>query len=217
MYIDIDIVFSLFVEHKRQLMKEKIQSVLNTSITSYAKNSGTDYKMPVLLEEDWQKIYSDISFVTFVQGMNLGFKNYNGYCVMNSTNHNEYVNPDKLYFISKDENGNMEYHNIKCNKIKDEITNGYKIGDFRKTNIDIIDEADESKTKRGYFFKFDATACYGCINGTSNLPKIDNNKNIYSYVSKNGTIMLKRSYFTSLARERYQMQQIYDRLNLLKE
>ena len=208
---------SPFVEHKRHVMQDKIQSVLNTSITSYAKNSGINYKMPKLLEEDWQKIYSDISFVTFVQGMNLGFKKYNGYCVMNSSNHNEYVNPEKMYFIYEDDNGDTEYHSIKCDKIKNRLTNGYKIGDFRKTNIDIIDETDASKTKRGYFFKFDATACYGCINGNNNLPKIDNNKNIYSYVTNTNSFRVKKSYFTSLARERHEMQKVYDRLNLLKE
>ena len=37
-------------------MKEKIETVLNSSITAYAKKTGSSYRMPKLLEEEWEKI-----------------------------------------------------------------------------------------------------------------------------------------------------------------
>ena len=208
---------SPFVQHKREIMKKKIQTVLNNSISLYAKNTGQNYKMPVLIEEDWNKVYSNISFVTFVQGMNLGFKNYNGYCVMNSTNHSEYVNPNLLYFIEDVGDSNYEYHSIKCNKIRDKMTTGYKIGDFNIINVDVADENDQTITNRESFFKHSATACYGCvnINDSSTLYEGSSSVSAYDYVMNSDDEKLKKSYFTSLARERWQMQQIYDALNLI--
>ena len=93
---------SSFTQHKREIIRNKIESVLNSSITAYSKRTwGHTYKMPKLSEEDWQKIYSNISMITFFQGKNIGLTKYNGYCVLNSTNSNEYVNSNLMYFIDR--------------------------------------------------------------------------------------------------------------------
>ena len=124
---------SSFVQHKRKIMKDKMQNILNSSITSYAAKTANKYKMPVLTEEEWEKIYTNISVISFVQGMNLGFKKYNSYCVLNSTNSNEYVNPNLLYFSD-----GTEYHDIRCEKMEDATSIvGYKIGDFEKTKVEV--------------------------------------------------------------------------------
>lgn len=197
---------SAFVKHKRVIMKEKIQNLLNSSITSYSMKSGKSYKMPVFSEEDWQKIYSNISVVSFVQGMNLGFKNYNSYCVINSTNNNEYVNQNLLYFSD-----GTEYHDIRCEKLKNASSIvGYKIGDFGKTKVEIYENIATAETKEVYYYKHDETACYDCINGSLN-----SSESVYNYVRNGSTpSKIRIAYFLALARERKNTTKLSDRLNI---
>ncbi len=196
---------SPFVQHKREIMKEKIESILNSSITAYANKTRNKYKMPKFSGEDWNKIYNNISVISFVQGMNLGFKDYNNYCILNSTNNQEYVNPNLIYFSD----GN-NYHDIRCNDIKDTETTGYKIGDFEKIKYDITNEKGEV-TGSDYYYKHNELACYKCINGS-----LENDTNIYNYARANDTkTKVKISYFTSLARERYKTTKLLSAYNQL--
>lgn len=188
---------SAFVTHKREIMKEKIETVLNSSITAYAKKTGSSYRMPKLLEEEWEKIYTNISVIAFVQGMNLGFKKYNNYCVLNSTNNSEFVNPNLLYFI--DNNG--YYHDITCSNLSSATSLvGYKIGDFEKIKYEKNSAADTTNEKYHYYYKHEEYACYDCINGGG---KSRTSTNIYDFINKAGTLdKIKKAYYTSLARER---------------
>lgn len=192
---------SAFVQHKREIMKSKIESVLNSSITAYSKRTfGRTYKMPKLTEEDWQKIYSNISMITFFQGKRIGLTNYNGYCVLNSTNSNEYVNPNLMYFIDED----STYHDVRCEKKQGEDLTGYKIGDFRKFITEETD--DEGNTTRKYEYKHKELACYDCVNGS-----LSTNKTVYEYINSADTSNdIKTSYWTSLARERYNTPKLLD-------
>ena len=183
---------SAFTKHKREVMKNKIEQVLNSTITAYSNRTTntTVYKMPKLNVYDWEKIYSNISMVTFFQGKNIGLTNYNGYCVLNSTNSNEYVNPNLMYFIEGD-----TYHDIRCTSINS-YSKGYRIGKFQKRKEAIT---DSNGTTYKYTYEHDENACYNCING-----QISSNASVYDYVRDFKTSdIVKSSYFTSLARERY--------------
>lgn len=183
---------SAFVQNKNKIIKTKMENVLNSSITAYANKTRNSYKMPKFNEEEWKKIYSNISIVALVQGMNLGFKTYNNYCIVSSTNNSEYVNPNLLYFTD----GNS-YHDIRCNEIKGKETTGYKIGDFEKIKYEITDEEGEV-TDTNYYYKHNELACYQCINGNQS-----ETTDIYTYVrSDSADSNVKKSYFTALARER---------------
>lgn len=123
---------SNFVKHKNTIIRNKIEGVLNSTITAYSKRTfGQNYKMPKLKEEEWERIYSDISVTTFFQGKRIGFTKYNGYCVLNSNNHYELVNPNLLYF-TEDHGGETTgthtsdgeinssydyYHDIRCHNL----------------------------------------------------------------------------------------------------
>lgn len=192
---------SAFVQHKRKVIKDKIESVLNSTITAYSNRTwGKTYKMPKLSQDDWQKIYNNISIITFFQGKKIGLTNYNGYCVVNCTNTKEYVNPNLMYFT--DEDG--YYHSILCEKCKNyEIIdksklNGYKIGSFEKKQISVIPEG-ETEPQKEYFYEHNELACYDCINGASTSEK----ENVYEYINASGEEDLKSVYWTSLGRERY--------------
>ena len=209
---------SAFVTHKREIIRNKIESTLNSSITAYANISGKEYKMPKLSEEDWEKIYNNISVITFIQGLDLGMKKYNNYCVLNSTNNSEFVNPNLMYFI--DDSG--VYHDIKCGLLNSSsnINAGYKIGDFATTRYEIqVKEVDGTSKIDGsgnpvmstkYYYKHNEYACYDCING-------GNNRNLgstYDFINDlNDTDIRKKAYYTSLARERQNTVKLLDDYN----
>jgi len=183
---------SAFVQHKRQIIKNKIEGVLNSTITAYSNRTwGQTYKMPKLSEEDWEKIYSNISMITFFQGKRIGLTKYNGYCVLNSTNSNEYVNSNLMYFIDS----NDEYHDIRCTgKAEGDLT-GYKIGDFKRITIEETD--DDGNTTKSYEYKHKELACYECVNGS-----LSATESVQSYLNS-ASDEIKAAYWTSLARERY--------------
>lgn len=207
---------SAFSMHKKEVIRNKIQNVLNSSITAYSKRTyGQEYKMPKLSEEDWEKIYTDISVITFFQGKKIGFTKYNGYCVLNSNNHNELINPNLLYFITDD-----YYHDIRCKEISDideiKITQegrksiktirGWKIGRFQRKTITQTDE-ETGKATYSHTYERKECACYECING----PVSNSGISIYDYInvatssiSEEGhaKALVTCSYWTSLARER---------------
>ena len=198
---------SAFVTHKREIIRNKIESTLNSSITAYANISGKEYKMPKLSEEDWEKIYNNISVITFIQGLDLGMKKYNNYCVLNSTNNSEFVNPNLMYFI--DNSG--VYHDIKCESLNtgSNINAGYKIGDFATTRYEIqvkeadgtpkIDSSGNPVMSTKYYYKHNEYACYDCINGGNNRKS----GSTYDFIKGLlNTDKRKIIYYTSLARER---------------
>ncbi len=205
---------SLFVQHKKTIIKEKIEETLNSSITAYANKTRNTYKMPKFKEEDWDKVYNNISVISFVQGMNIGFKNYNHYCILNSTNNQEYVNPNLIYFTD-----GANYHDIRCEEIKNKPTTGYKIGSFEKQTYEaekkdedgnsITDAQGNPVIENQYYYKHNELACYGCINGTLNT-----NKSVYDYVRDSSTEQLvKVSYFSALARERHKTTKLLNSYN----
>lgn len=210
---------SAFVTHKREIIRNKIESTLNSSITAYANISGKEYKMPKLSEEDWEKIYNNISVITFIQGLDLGMKKYNNYCVLNSTNNSEFVNPNLMYFI--DNSG--VYHDIKCESLNtgSNINAGYKIGDFATTRYEIqvqdadgrpqTDSSGNPVMSTKYYYKHNEYACYDCINGGG---KSRTSTNIYDYINKADTPdTIKKAYYTSLARERQNTIKLLDDYN----
>lgn len=183
---------SKFTKHKQEIIKNKIENTLNSSITAYANKTRNNYKMPKFKEDEWEKIYNNISVIALVQGMNLGFKTYNSYCIINSTNNSEYVNPNLLYFTD----GNS-YHDIRCEEINNNNdTIGYKIGSFEKIKYNKTNTENQT-TETKYYYQHNELGCYKCINGSEK-----SEKNIYNYM-ETADKNKKSSYYTSLARERY--------------
>lgn len=93
---------SAFVNHKRNVIKNSITYNLVLSMISYTEQSKkTEYSMPILNDVEWDKILSNVSIVTFMQGMNCGLKYYNNYAIVSSTNNEISVTEDEIYFVPR--------------------------------------------------------------------------------------------------------------------
>lgn len=119
---------SLFVDHRRNVIKNSIQFNLNSSISTYNKNHGIAidsesapyaYRLPVLNNSDWDSILNNVTMVSFMQGIPCGTTKFNNYAVVKSNNNNTSVSLENLYFT--EEMGVTEqkgyYHKYDCEKL----------------------------------------------------------------------------------------------------
>ena len=185
---DPEVKTSAFCEHKNAIIKKSIQSNLNLAINNYTKQSegmGTtyDFKLPILSETEWEKVLSNVSIISFLQGLKVGLKTYNNYMIVSSTGNRQYVDPEDLYFVTaemvddKDNPGKKKikeigtyYHRINCPLLAEEIqkqkdnpdltVEGYVNLDFKGTYT----EKDKDGTEiNKYVYNHTALACYECI------------------------------------------------------
>ncbi len=98
---------SNFNTHKLEVIKNSIKYNLNLSISAYCKmknnTSAYDFGLPVLLDEEWDKILNNISIVSFMQGLDCGLNIYNNYEMVSSTNNELTVTPSEIYYAKKEE------------------------------------------------------------------------------------------------------------------
>lgn len=181
---------SAFNEHKRNVIKNSIQTNLNSAIASFndqsqGVGSTFNYKMPVLSETEWDKILNNVSIISFMQGLPIKNKYYMGYCVITNNKNKEFVDPKNIYFIEGD-GPTSSYHRKNSNTAN--ITGAYRNVDFERRKL--ITDAGQYR----YYYPHPSTACYTCLVSESTLEEDD---------VENFNYTQKKWYYTALARERY--------------
>lgn len=182
---------SPIVQHKNEVMKYNVETNLNLSISNYNRSGKYDFRLPVLSANDWEQVFSNISLITFFQGVPIGLKYYNNYAIATSTANREYVDPDEIYFSGNDAN----YHRVYCEKCGNQVYTGYRsveyvMKEYVKEGIDNI-----------YYYQHDnqtdtnsETACYYCVVNRENFVATTNSDIAYKQ---------EKAYNEALARERY--------------
>lgn len=196
---------SNFNQHRLAVIRYSIEKNLSIAIANYNSysNATTEFRMPKLKEDEWNKILNNVSVISFLQGLSIGGKVYNGYSIVANTKTEEVVNTDSIYLIAND----GEYHRVTENGLKGkEIIGAYLSNDFEAKRI------TDSQNATNVFFlhgdiKGSLTASYSSIIMQTDVADIDNeyNGNIYKYVADLKDIAVSRNYFTALGRERYSM------------
>lgn len=185
-----------FTQHKREIMKLSIQENLNNAIKVYNDNSpslGThsNFKMPILTEDDWEKILTNVNMISFMQGMPVGTKIYNNYTIVTSTQNKQYINPNSIYFV---DNTNT-YHRINCPVLAENVKNGSDLIGYKSIDFRRLPDAND-KTK--YTYKRNEYACYTCI-----VNSLDEDVSLEEL-----SPTLLKKYYSALARERYELDKI---------
>lgn len=212
---------SAFNNHRIAVIRKSIETNLSTVIANYSSTTLYNYAMPVMSNDDWYKILNNVSLVSFMQGMSIGYRYYNNYAVITNNINKEVVTSENIYIIAK-ENGsnNREYHKPGCDElikgVKDgslRIIGAYPTASFQRQTLR-ISESDE----RHYYLQACngdiLTGCFNCIvKATADYDTddiIDGTIEHYEdetsvIYNSNDIAKIRKSYLTALARERYDL------------
>ena len=206
---------SVFNNHRRDVIKDSITTNLSQAIASYNDNSeslGTlsNFQMPILSEEEWDRVLNNVCLITFMQGIQVGTKVFNDYAIVTSTKNKEYISPDSIYYINPDKEGTDEvsyYHKIGCPYLDDtQKIVGYRNSDFDRMSYDvennvssvtsennkITDIQYSERDKTYYYYMHPEYACYYCIVNSS-----------ADFVDWRSNPNRAKAYYTAMAREKF--------------
>lgn len=178
---------SLFGNHKRDVIKNSIQFNLNTAISTYdatyfGNETGTEFRMPILSNDDWENILNNVSMTSFLQGVPCGTTTFNNYAVVKSNNNNTSVSLENLYFtgqIGTDTQSSDYYHKYDCSLLN-KNSSGSDIYPDNGNGYDSDLSAE---------FKYDAKRINLKVESTSNSDTVicfyDDSSNTYYRIDEN--------------------------------
>lgn len=218
---------STFGNHKLSIIRTSIQYNLNLAMsaynrsalynddTGYAFNRDTDYAMPIMQDAEWERILSNISVVSFMQGLPCGLKQYNNYAIVTSTNNEIMTTTENVFYAEQSEfnDSTSEYHRYSCSKILNKVLEHDDDDDnyisFTSKEVK-YDKMDTTSTVLPYTYDHKNVACYECIND-GNYTK--NHIFDVSDSDFNKYINLRKIYYIGTAKEK---NDIY-KMNAVKE
>lgn len=215
---------SIFNQNRISVIRKSIESNLAVAIANFGSVAEYEFVMPIFTEEDWDKLVNDVSVAAFMQGIPIGAKYYNNYCIITNDKNKEVVTADSIYIIT-DSNANNNYdidssdeaHIATCKKTIDEKTKviaAYQNIDFELQTV-VITEGEER-----YFYPHANEKCYHCLVSVSETYDINDliagtiktyDPNTDTYVVDNqatnsiASTNLRKIYLTALAREKYDL------------
>lgn len=205
---------SNFNEHRLAVIRYTIEKNLSIAIKNYNHYSPTvsaDFQMPELKETEWDKIMNNVTLISFLQGMPIGGKIYNGCSVIANNVNDEVITEESIYIADKQ----MEktYYKPTYKKFSEvAFTDDEPIGVF---NIDLQRRSieDPNSVQDDYYFPKLYYADYESVVGSSENVNLYAEKtddeykyaydgNIYKYLEENANKNVAKAYFTALGRER---------------
>ncbi len=173
---------STFNENRIAVIRKSIETNLTAAIANYNSYSGMsfEFELPVLSETDWNKVTSNVSMISFLQGIPIGHKIYNNYCVITNDSNEEVIKKDNVYIVTENASGQREYHLPGCTELMENtnlrIVEAYSNLSFIRQTVRI------SEGNYWYFYPqmrkngnniTTITACYHCIVSSASLYSVD--------------------------------------------
>lgn len=194
---------SNFNTHRIDVIKNAIERNLAIAIDNFNNYSPitTNFQMPRLTDEEWDKIMNNISIISFLQGINIGGKVYNGYSIVTNTKNEDIVMPNSIYIYTKNDN---IFH-----KITESGLNGQGINNIigiYNINLERRSVENDKGIVQYYYpaFPDNATLSYGSIVTQNSVAK-NLNQTLNEYIKNNCDDNLKKVYYTAIGRERYSL------------
>ena len=191
---------------------EKNLSIAIANYNNYTTSNPTNFQMPELKEDEWDKILNNVSIISFLQGLNIGGKIYNGYSIINNNKNQEVINEEAIYITTSDD---KQYHRPNDTDLNNKkVIEGVLNIDLEKKSITTGEgNIDTFVPKRD----FNGNIFMGCYSSIVAQTEIEATDNMYRYMERKGNIILAQKYFTALGRERYSMYKTNNNVNKIKE
>lgn len=204
--INIENKTSNFNEHRLQVIRDKIEKNLAIAVANYNSysESNASFQMPELKEEEWDLVMDNIALISFIQGLNIGGKIYNGYAIVNNTENNEVVHEESIYILGDD----YKYHRINDRdlhfntNIYYDGVNPIAINSTGRSNLDFNRQTITNDTGTRFYYPLrNHYASYTSVVMQNNM---DRYEDIYTYINAQPNNK-KLAFYTALGRERYGM------------
>ena len=200
---------STFNQHRLAVIRYKIENNLAIAISNYNEYSGVKnvFQMPELKEDEWDQIIHNISLISFLQGLPIGEKIYNGYTLVTNSESEEVVLEGNIFMLGESANREKVYYRIGDVELEDGGTatlNAGNYGDISsagRLNLDF---------KRRYVTRTDKTQTYyyyqmrnfkASYNSVVMQDKVTTFDDIYKYIS-GVSPDYQKAFYTALGRER---------------
>jgi len=196
---------SNFNVHRKEVIRYSIETNLSMAIANFnlytsAAGGGIDFQMPKLKETEWELLENEISIISFLQGLNLGGKIYNGHTVVTNGKTEEVVKEERIFvYVDEGNDGNPDYYH----KINDLHLTSFADNEIKLGILDLDFEIRKDGATGFYYMQKRALGCYTSIVGQQEL---DTSKDsVYEYLKSlpNSENKLKQIYYTALGRERW--------------
>lgn len=204
-----------FYLHRTEVIKNAIESNLMVAIDNFNKvsSSSTQFAMPKLSDKDWENLTNGISMITFLQGLSIGGRVYNGYSIVSNDINDDFVGDNSVYIVA----GEKYYLPTDTTLLEVDLDNAVGVlnSNFElKTVKDTITTSDGSNNQydRSYYPRAELAAYTSIVNPGSSA---NSKKKVYDLMkeyAKSTTDskkkILARIYYTALGRERYSMYKV---------
>lgn len=188
-----------FNQHRLAVIRYSIEKNLSIAIANYNNHSGvlTNFQMPKLKDDEWDKVLNNVCLISFLQGLNIGGKVYNGYSIIVNNKNEEVVTEDSIYIAS-----DGEYYQIWDETIskKEDFKSEDYIGIFN-INFERKSIIDDIGNTKYYYPKRQLGSYTSIVSQTSRDETYDGN--VYKFLQDKNE--LAKVYYTALGRERYSM------------
>ena len=191
---------SIFNAHRKEVIKYSIESNLSVAIANFNAytSSGNDFQMPKLKDTEWEMLQSEVSIISFLQGINLGGKVYNGYTVVTNNKTEEVIREERIYITTSD----GYFHKVNDKHFNEKEENCYEASQIVQGFLDLDFEIRKDGATGISYMQKPELGCYVSIVGQENVDATY--ESIYEYLQNSEvTIKLKNIYYTALGRERW--------------
>ena len=201
---NIEDAYSDFNQHRLAVIRYSIEKNLSIAISNYnyyGPSTKANFQMPELKEDEWDKLLNNISIISFMQGLSIGGKIYNGYSIVNNNKNEELVTEESIYIISDDGNYYRPTSTEFTTGGKTAVMGAWNI-DFERKGIEELVDASNGTYNMVYYYPRIELGDYNSIvtqTGTNSTSEI------ITYIAGTSNDQLKKAYYTALGRERYSL------------
>lgn len=202
--INIENETSQFNQHRLEIIRHKIETNLAIAISNYNSYSNVSnvFQMPELKDDEWDQIVHNIALISFLQGIPIGGKVYNGYTLVTNSESEEVVLEESIYMLGSDNN----YHKIGDKDLESggsvSLDSGRYGADYSSSgrlNLSFTRKYIMNSNATYYYYPLrDYNASYNSVVMQNKVTTYDD---IYSYISNQG-YEYKKAFYTALGRER---------------
>lgn len=201
---------SNFNLQRKEVIRYSIESNLSAAIANFNgyTKSGTNFQMPKLKETEWEMLENEISIISFMQGINLGGKIYNGYTVVTNNKTEEVVKEDRIYITVDENNDNIPdyYHKINDKHLTNDFAQNLQKDNIIAGVLDLDLELRKDGATGVQYMQKNILGCYTSVVGQENVDTTYDS--IYEYLQKTNNSnevikKVKQLYYTVLGRERW--------------